>query len=142
MLPYFRNHNNFKLEVLLWTAFGLACMLALAGCGPREITAAGSEDEALEVLTAALDAWKSGQKPDALRQENPPMYVRDFDWSEGRSLKEFKPHDAPKEHGGEWRVMALLTLTGAGKPDEQTLVAYSVTTDDKAIVITRSDNLD
>ena len=142
MLSFVQNRIQFRLEICLWAAFGLACLFALAGCGPGQMSVAGNEDEAIDFLTAALDAWKAGQKPDELRQENPPIYVQDEDWTGGRSLKEFKPHDAPKEHGGEWRVMAMLTLSGGGKPDEQTLVAYSVTTADKAIVITRSDNLD
>ena len=142
MLPRFRIRFHHRLRTSLGTILGLAGLLTLAGCGQTPMQVAGSEDEALEVLTAALDAWKSGQKPDDLRQENPPVYVRDFDWLGGRSLKEFKPHDTPKEHGGEWRVMAMLTLSGAGKPEEQTLVAYSVTTAEKAIVITRSDHAD
>ena len=142
MLSFVQNRVQFRLEFCLWAAFGLACLFALAGCGAGPMQAAGSEDEALDFLTAALDAWKAGQKPDELRDENPPMYVKDADWVQGRSLKEFKPHATPKENGGEWRVMAMLTLTGGGKPDEETLVAYSVTTAEKVIVITRSDNLD
>lgn len=142
MLSFVQNRIQFRLEICLWAAFGLACLFALTGCGAGPMEAAGSEDEAADFLTAALDAWKSGQKPDDLRQENPPIYVQDEDWMGGRSLKEFKSHEAPKEHGGEWRVKAMLTLTGGGKPDEETLVAYSVTTADKAIVITRSDNLE
>jgi hypothetical protein len=142
MLSQLQDRINRRFGIYLGIAIGLACLLALAGCGPRQMEIAGSEDEALEVLTAALDAWKSGQKPDALRQESPPMYVQDHDWAEGRSLKDFKPSDAPQEFGGEWRVSATLSLAGGGKPEEQKLVAYSVTTATKAIVITRSDRID
>ncbi len=142
MLPQFRNRINYRLGICLGTALGLAGMLTLAGCGGSPMNAAGSEDEAIEVLTAALDAWKSGQKPDELRQDSSPMYVKDVDWTDGRSLKAFQAPDVAKENGGEWRVTAMLTLAGAGKPDEQKLVAYSVTTASKAVVISRSDNLD
>lgn len=142
MFSQLQNRINRRFGFYMGIAFGLACMLALAGCSPSQMQIAGSEEDALEVLTIALDAWKAGEKPDELKQESPPMYVQDEDWMGGRSLKDFKPHDAPKEFGGEWRVMAMLTLDGGGKPEEQKLVAYSVTTAKKAIVITRSDNLD
>ncbi len=115
----------------------------MAGCsGPGEAVAAGSEEDAMEVLTAALDAWKAGEQPDSLRDESPPMYVKDVDWKAGRILKAFEAREAPRENGGEWRVRAMLTLEGGGQPAEQKLVAYSVTTETKAIVITRSDNVD
>lgn len=123
-------------------AFAVLGATLLAGCGPSEVVLSGDEDSALEVLTAALDAWKSGQKPDALRNENPPMYVRDTDWMDGRTLKAFEARETPREHGGEWKVMATLTLAGGNQPEEQKLVAYSVTTETNAVVITRSDNLD
>lgn len=142
MVSQLQNRINRRFGICIGIAFGLASMLALAGCGPSQMQIAGSEDDALEVLTAALDAWKSGQKPDELQQEYPPIYVQDEDWLGGRSLKDFKPHEAPKEFGGEWRVLAMLTLDGGGMSPEQKLVAYSVTTATKAIVITRSDRID
>jgi hypothetical protein len=124
-------------------AFCVALLLSLAGCsGTGEMVLAGTEDDALEVLTAALDAWKAGQEPDELQNENPPVFVRDADWMEGRNLKAFEAHEAPREHGGEWKVFARLTLTGGDRAEEQKLVAYSVTTETKAVVITRSDNVD
>lgn len=128
-------------------AFRMAVVLcgaaSLAGCGgSREIVAAGSEEEAVEVLTAALDAWKAGETPETLRNEAPPMFVRDTDWMDGRTLKAFEPRETPRGNGGEWRVQAVLTLAGAGQQEEQKLVAYSVTTEPHAIVITRSDDID
>ncbi len=142
MLLQLQDRINRRFGIYIGIAIGLACLMALAGCGSGPMVVEGDEDEALEFLTAALDAWKAGQKPDELSHEDPPMFVKDTDWALGRGLKEFKPHATPKENGGEWRVMAMLTLTGGGKPDEELLVAYSVTTAQKAIVITRSDNLD
>jgi hypothetical protein len=142
MVSPLQNRINRSFGICIGINFALACMLALAGCGPSQMQIAGTEEDALEVLTIALDAWKSGEKPDELKQESPPMYVQDEDWTGGRSLKDFKPHDAPKEFGGEWRVLAMLTLDGGGMPEEQKLVAYSVTTAAKAIVITRSDRID
>jgi hypothetical protein len=116
---------------------------SLVGCfGPRDIVVSGSEEDAIEVLTTALDAWKAGQKPDSLRSEDPPMYVQDNDWMDGRKLKAFEPREIPREHGGEWKVLAVLTLEGGGLPEEQKLVAYSVTTESHAVVITRSDDVD
>lgn len=115
--------------------------VALAGCsGSRQAGASGSEEDAIEVLKTALDAWKSGQKPDALRNGRPPMFVRDSDWMDGRTLKAFEARETPQEHGGEWRVKAVLTLDGGGLPEEQKEVAYSVTTESNAVVITRSDD--
>jgi len=142
MLSQLQERINRRFGVYMGIAFALACLLALAGCGPSQMKIAGSENDAIEVLKIALDAWKSGEKPDDLQAESPPMYVQDEDWAQGRSLKDFKPHDQPKEFGGEWRVTAMLTLSGGGKPDEEKLVAYSVTTANKATVITRSDRID
>lgn len=126
-----------RIVVALWG------VVVLAGCsGPGETVVAGSEEDAMEVLTAALDAWKAGQQPDSLRDESPPMYVKDVDWKAGRILKAFEAQETPRENGGEWRVKAVLTLEGGGLPEEQKRVAYSVTTETKAVVITRSDNAD
>jgi len=142
MMSQLQERINRRFGIYMGIAFALACLLALAGCGPSQMQIAGTEEDAIEVLKIALDAWKSGEKPDELREESPAMYVQDEDWAGGRSLKDFKPHDEPKEFGGEWRVLATLTLSGGGKPDEEKLVAYSVTTADKATVITRSDRID
>jgi len=136
------NTRSLIRQQVLRLAIAVLGATLLAGCGAREIVLSGDEEGALEVLTAALDAWKSGQKPDSLHSENPPMYVRDADWMEGRTLKAFEPRESPREHGGEWKVLAMLTLAGGDRPEEQKLVAYSVTTEPKAVVITRSDNVD
>lgn len=140
--------RTFDVYAWIWKrvarmAVALLGAVVLAGCsGPGETVLAGSEEDAMEVLTAALDAWKAGQQPDSLRDESPPMYVKDVDWKAGRTLKAFEARETPRENGGEWRVRAVLILEGGGLPEEQKQVAYSVTTETKAIVITRSDNDD
>lgn len=119
---------------------GLGGIFILAGCGIREIHAAGDPDEVTEVLTAALEAWQAGQKPDELGKEDPAMHIADGDWAAGKTLKSFQPLAAPVKHGGEWRVSTVLTISDAGKAEEQKTVDYSVTVA-PAIVITRSDEI-
>jgi hypothetical protein len=120
-------------------ALGLTGMLILAGCGTREIRPTGNEDDVHDFLSAALDAWQSGQTPDELREESPPVYVSDFEWAAGKTLKAYQAPEAPEEHGGEWRVSVLLTLSGPGESEVQKAVAYSVTTERSAVVITRAE---
>jgi hypothetical protein len=46
--------------------------------------------EARPLLERALDAWKDGDKPDALQSGTPPIRILEPDWSAGWSLVDYK----------------------------------------------------
>jgi hypothetical protein len=140
MLTHLRDHIPVRLEICLWTAFGLACLLALAGCSTSPVELVGDTDEAQSLLSTALDAWKAGQKPDDLRSEQPAVYVADEDWRAGTALKAYQVTGIPLEAGGHWRVSARLTLSAGGHSDLQKNVAYAVTME-PAITILRADDV-
>lgn len=64
-----------------------AALLAL-GCrgGPAPVDAAAAR----ETLTAALDSWKRGEKPDALQRAAPAIYVIDQEWQDGAVLTDYR----------------------------------------------------
>ncbi|MBI3866214.1 MAG: hypothetical protein HY290_30410 [Planctomycetia bacterium] len=114
--------------------------VALAGCGaPGPVYVAGDEEEAKEVLTTVLEAWKAGKKPADLKGEKPAYHVGDEDWEAGKSLKAFAATEDPVEVGGHWRVSAVLTLLADGRNEEQKQVAYSVTVEPAITVIRLED---
>lgn len=58
----------------------------LAGCGGNTLPPAADPALARQSLTTALDAWKHGGKPDALKASSPPVQVIDRNWEEGSTL--------------------------------------------------------
>lgn len=120
-------------------ALGIVAMLVLAGCSGGPVQVAGDEADALTWLSAALDAWQAGQKPDELRNEQPAVYVADHDWQSGQALKAYQVIGAPEEVGGHWRVSAQLTLVVDGRSEIQKSVAYAVTVE-PAITVLRADD--
>lgn len=124
---------------VLCLLFGLGGLLTTAGCGSQPMELAGDEEAAQTVVAQALDAWKAGQAPDALRKVNPAVHVADEDWGAGKSLKSYTVSGEPQEEGGHWRVQAVLTIAAEGEPEVTKNVAYAVTTE-PAITILRSDD--
>lgn len=112
----------------------------LMGCSAGPVVLAGDEDDAQTALSAALDAWKAGQKPDELRSENPAVYVADEDWQAGTALKAYQVTGTPMEAGGHWRVSALLTLSANGQSETQKNVTYAVTMA-PAVTVLRYDDI-
>jgi len=103
-------------------AWMLLAALAAAGCsGPPRPADPG---QARAALRAALDAWKQGETPEALKQRRPPVYVHDDDWQAGRRLLDYElAGDEP--FGGELRCRATLSLDGEGGP-ATTAAVYGV----------------
>lgn len=99
----------------------------------------GSAEDVHELLTAALESWQAGQKPEELKTSDPAMHINDEDWAAGKTLKAYTAIIAPVEEGGNWRVSAKLTLAATGKPEVIKQVEYAVTTD-PVITIIRMDD--
>jgi len=80
--------GNFRrLAAAGYSAFGLALVLALAGCGPRgAIDLTLDKELARASLARFLDAWRDGQKSDQLASASPAIFGRDPAWSNGQKL--------------------------------------------------------
>jgi hypothetical protein len=112
-------------------AAGLALLLAaLAGCGgPRP----ADPSVARSALTAGLDAWKAGQKPDSLKSHTPPVQFGDEDWIQGHKLLDYEVLGDGKSAGAGLEFSVKLKLEGR-KVGERT-VPYRVMTDPAVSVV-------
>lgn len=66
-----------------------AVCLLIVGCGPRA-NAPTDAPTAKEALTAALESWKAGQPPTALRKRTPAIVAVDEAWEKGEKLESFE----------------------------------------------------
>jgi hypothetical protein len=117
---------------------GLLLLAALAaGCSkgpPPPADPAASRD----ALRAALDAWKGGDAPEALKARKPPVYVSDTDWRAGRRLIDYRVADGDEAYGGQRRCGVTLMLDVGGRAIRKAAV-YAVETS-PALTVTREDD--
>jgi hypothetical protein len=113
---------------LALAAWGLIVMAS--GCGGGSLPPASDPDQARQVLTSALDAWKRGEKPGTLG-----VRVLDRDWEGGWGLVDFKITGEAEPLGLSLRCPVTLTLRDAkgGKPVLKQVV-YTVSTGADAVV--------
>src|SRR5688572_7920063 len=86
----------------------------VSGCGSATNTASyvPSEQSGRDALTAALNAWKAGQKPERIEGATPAIQPMDFQWTEGKKLRDFEVlEELAGEGPRQFRVK--LTLEGA-----------------------------
>ena len=107
----------------LFQSAALALLLA-AGCSnnPSVESFTPPKDAARDALTAALDAWQSGQaKPGEIEDVTPTVQMNDPRWAKGAKLKSYEiveelPGDSPR------KFSVKLTLEGEAAPAEITYV--------------------
>jgi len=99
----------------------LLTLATLAGCADSP-PAPADPGRAREALPTALDAWKRGDRPDALTSSRPPVRVLDRDWSEGSTLAgyEVKGDGHPLGHNIQ-QTVALDLKTPRGKAVKKTV---------------------
>jgi hypothetical protein len=118
-----------------------ACLLGvliLQGCDGGSLPPEPDESQALPILTAALDAWKRGETPDAVAAGSPPVRVIDHEWQVGWTLLGYEVQGEPLKTGLSVRQSVALQLkTPKGKPAKKT-VNYLINTGPQP-VITRED---
>lgn len=126
--------NSFRAHGLL-----LLGVLALAsGCGGTP--AAADADQARRTLIAALDAWKSGETPDALAARSPAIHVSDTDWSLGATLTGYEAADSGRLAGYDLSFAVVLELKGPkAKAPTKSRAVYVVSTHPKALVLCQED---
>jgi hypothetical protein len=112
----------------------LALLLALpAGCGQRPPPEA-DPDKAREALNTALDAWKKGEKPEALQGRSPAIYFNEPQWYEGRKLLDYKVEDGPGQtKGRSIRYSVVLSLEGGTKAQRK--VVYQIDTSPRIVIV-------
>lgn len=93
-------------------------------CGGSQVS---DPAQAEDILSTALEAWKSGTSSEDLASRNPAIVVHDPDWNSGTSLVTFEPQPA-RLAGNNVTLPVKLTLkTGKGRKIERTAV-YAITT--------------
>ena len=116
---------------IVWSLF-------VSGCG-GSFGSSFDPDEGKKALSAALDAWKAGEKPNALAQRTPPIHVTDGDWLSGLRLQAYSADDG-KLVGSDVNYQVALELkTPKGQVVKKTAV-YAVTTHPQTLVL-RQDSL-
>lgn len=95
---------------------------AIAGCGGG---ASPSLDEAVgrTSLTSFLDAWKKGDRPEALKQQFPSIIVGDSNWNGGARLVSYQIGEPVTHDGSNLHASVELELEdGAGQRMKQNVV--------------------
>ena len=105
-------------------------MLVLTGCGEgnHAMPAASNPEVARQALEKALAQWQAGQQVDALAAASPQIYVNDFDWQDGRKLKQFQVAGPVEEVGLQVRLPVALDVEHASGQIVRTQASYSVST--------------
>ncbi len=108
--------------------------LPLVGCGGGALPAASEPDQAKQVLTAALDAWKRGEPVASLASAKPPVRVLDREWGDGFVLNRYDLKGEPQRMGlNIQQAVALDLKSPKGKTIKKT-VFYTVTTGPQPVV--------
>jgi hypothetical protein len=119
------------MNVIRCAAVCLA-LLVPAGCQKR-LPPQADADEARAALTAALDAWKDGGSPEALRGRTPPVDFRDAHWDGGSRLTRYVVK-AEERSGVSVRFTVELQLQHKDGTSRRRVVNYNADAG-KAVVI-------
>jgi hypothetical protein len=118
-----------KTKTCAFVCLVLGSFLA-AGCGsgPRR---AGPVDVELarESLRAALESWKKGEPPEALRDHYPSITIQDMDWKSGYALVSYEIRDGEKEDACNLHCPVRLTVRDLQGKEVKKPVTYVIGTD-------------
>lgn len=92
-------------------------------------------EQAREALRTVLDAWKQGEKPDAMPGRLPPIHASDSDWQAGWSLKSFEIAAGVEIIGRQCRFQAKLSLQSPQGKSVGKDVQYDVDTAPNVVII-------
>jgi hypothetical protein len=114
----------------------LALAACAAGCGASAGTARPPDREAArQALRTALDAWKSGEKYNALASATSPIRVADEDWLAGVKLVDYQIESKEDEIGSRLACSVVLTIQDPkGRPARRQVV-YNVATEPTPSII-------
>lgn len=115
---------------------GLAVLwIGLTGCGPATPPLA-DKVQAIKSLTSALDAWKKGEKPEAVKQS---LSIQMFDpaWDKGLKLKRFQIDESQSNHSGFDLVVPVKMWFETSEDEEPRIIKFSISTT-PSLIITRN----
>src|SRR4051794_5766501 len=105
----------------------LAYFPLLAGCG-SSLPAPSEPGQARQIVTTSLDAWKRGEKPEALASSTPPVRVNAREGGDVYRLKNYETRGEPQPLGLNIQQSVALQLKDLkGKTIKKT-INYVVTT--------------
>jgi hypothetical protein len=113
----------------------MAALLAMATVGPLLCGCSGGSPRAApvdpvrarEVLHAALERWKLGDRIDALKTGSPSIVAQDFDWMAGHRLIAYEVSEG-KYDDANLRIPVKLTMRTAEGKEVKKSVSYVVGT--------------
>ena len=118
-----------RVVLLVW-------IVACCGCGDG-----GAQqnlmEEAQASVEAALDVWRSGEKPASLLTGSRPVEFFDDDWNRSVKLVDFSVHTTYLETDGTPRCAVDLVLKKGDQPPETVRVIYEMVNKDNRLVIGR-----
>lgn len=114
-------------------SYVILCLLAATWAVPGRSNEPGKAADvdaprARESLKTALDRWKKGEAPSALKSARPAIVVQDMDWEGGASLVDYRIEGDGKGDTANLRVPVALSLRDAGGRDAKKSVTYVVGT--------------
>jgi hypothetical protein len=81
-----------------------------------------------ETLRTALDAWKSGETPEALRDRKPTIFVADHEWTGGVRLLDYQVDAKDVTFGPSLRCQVQLSIQDKRGKTRRKKAVYSVST--------------
>lgn len=110
-------------------ALALAAVAAFGpGCSGSRRGADVNPSAAQDALKAALEGWKKGEAPAALKGGTPTITVQDLDWIGGARLVDYRVDGEGKNNGPNLQVPVELTLKTPDGKQVQKKVSYIVGT--------------
>lgn len=124
--------RRFSYQLILATM-----MLTWIGCG-RVAVPMSDPHAAKQLLSSALEAWKTGKSVADMRQSTPPVYVAEELWNDGFQLTDFVIEGDGEMYGPSVRLHVTLVGSGTGSSVVEKRLQYLVTTT-PAFTIARAD---
>ena len=117
------------MNACVWKT-SVVALLLLSGCGQRNVAMPPAADPSLarQALERALTQWQAGQTADALAAAEPKTYVNDFEWRDGRKLKQFAVAGPAEEVGVQVRLPVSIDVEYSTGQIVRSQVSYSIST--------------
>lgn len=110
-----------------WLVVASLAAVLLSGCSGSAPSAV-DDGQARDTLKTALDGWKKGDSPSALKEASPSIIVQDLDWINGDKLVDYQLDGDSKTREANLYIPVKLTIKrGQGKEVKKS-VSYIVST--------------
>jgi hypothetical protein len=113
----------------------IGALFAISGCRSEGTAQSADPASAQQALRAVLDAWKAGEKPEALENRAPPIRVKDLDWQNGFQLVRYSSDLEGKHVGYDLNYPVSLELKSPKGSSIKRNAIYTVTTRPEILVL-------